>query len=197
MRLAFTIVGAVVSTATICPPVALTQSRQEKVIVLDVPGTILRDVLTKVFDGRDISVEWLDKDAAEQVVKGHYEGSIHDIAAGVLSRTDFAISYDGAGGIRRIVVKGRNLSRTVTPSLPSAQPLRVELKRPQVPVQLTVEQRRHQVREKILKKMQSTNEAVRQRMASLPPGWRPLRTQAIMTVPAPHRGSIPLIPPRR
>ena len=158
-------------------------------IVLDVPGSTLREVLTQVFEGRHVAVEWLDRDAAEQVVKGHYEGSIDQVAAGVLSRTDFTISHDGAGGIRRIVVKGRNPGQSEA----TAQTVQVQSRKLIVPVKLTADQRRQQVREKQLKIMQATNEALRQRIASLPPGWRPLRTQAIMTVPSFQRGNIPLI----
>jgi hypothetical protein len=180
--------------ATFGPPDGVAQPPDD-VITLDLPGVTLREALALVFDGSGVVIEWRDSAAADQIIKGQFAGSAHEVATGLMSRTDFVISYDGEGSIARIVITGRNLTPPEAPALP----VRVRSKRPIETVKLTAGQRRQQVREKLLKKMQTTNEAVRQRLASLPPGWQLLRTQAIMTVSSVHRGNIPLLPlpPRR
>ena len=181
-----------------CPPDAFAQpSAEEAVIALDLPGTTLREALALIFNGSSVVVEWQDGAMADQIVKGHYEGSIQQIAMGLMARTDFIIAYDDGGGIARIAVMGRNFAAPDAPAPLPAQAVRVQSNKQVMTVKSAADRRRQVVREKILKKRQATNEAVRQRLASLPPGWQLLRTQAIMTVPSVYRGNIPLIPPRR
>jgi hypothetical protein len=145
--------------------------------------------------------EWRDEGLADEPLTGHHKGSVAKIVAELLDCTNFVMIYrneDAKPEISRIIVIARISAKAREPNadLPfdAEKAVRTKTNR----AERLAEKRRKHVREQMFERMRATGEAVGRRMATLPPGHQPTRTQAIATVPITAellaRGNIPYVP---
>jgi len=89
---------------------ALQVSQSNATVTLDVNGTTRRAVLGQLFNGSNISFEWLDAPAGDVAITGRFSGTAGEIARKLLSDTDFVVVYEKNGGqtqrISRVVIVG-------------------------------------------------------------------------------------------
>jgi hypothetical protein len=94
---------------------ALHLARSNSTVTLDVTGTPRRTVLSQLFNGSNISFEWLDAPAGDVAITGKFSGTAGEIARKLLSDTDFVVVYESGGRTQRI-------SRVVIVGPSSGQP---------------------------------------------------------------------------
>jgi hypothetical protein len=108
--------GAVPATTVRAVPVTtrygeLTlEAARDGEVVLDSSGATRREIISRLFAGREVEIEWRNKAFAEEKVQGRgLRGTPIDLARRLLSRQSYVMSYDNSSDERtlaRIVILG-------------------------------------------------------------------------------------------
>jgi hypothetical protein len=78
-----------------------------------------RDVLNRLFADRGVKVDWLNRDVADEAIRGHFTGPPSAVARQILAPLNFILALDKVDGetrITRVIVVGRS-SGTAAPAL--------------------------------------------------------------------------------
>ena len=148
-----------------------------------------RAALGRTLAGTGIVTEWRDEGLAEVSVSGSFTGSPNEVVRKLLAGTSYVLIYAADGeSLSRIIVTG-----AATGTMPAAPSRNKALAAANADA---IAQRRSAARDKVLRNMQATAEAVRKRLAELPPGNHIIRTQAVRLNPGAtpgQTGNIPLL----
>ena len=98
-------------------------------IALDPGGATRREILNRLFAGREVEIEWRNKAFADEKIQGgRLSGPPIEIARRLLARVSYVMSYDSSGNeprLARIVVLGSD-APSVTRSAAVPPPARQE-----------------------------------------------------------------------
>lgn len=81
-------------------------------VVMEVRDATRREVLERLFSGRNIQLDWLNASYGDEKISGTFRGSMPDITRSLLTDSNFVIVYDQIGDnyqISRLVMMGRSL----------------------------------------------------------------------------------------
>lgn len=155
-----------------------------------VDGLTRKAALEQALKGTGVMIEWRNEAVAQKIMSGRFSGTAGEVTGRLLSGTSYTITFaDGGKGPSRIVVIGAGTG--TSPALPIHSAARPPVDEAQLAKQ------RAAARDLVLKRMQADAEAVRKRLAELPPGKHIIRTQAVRLVPGQPKGqsgNIPLLP---
>jgi hypothetical protein len=137
-------------------------------------GLTREQALAQLLSGTGIKVEFASNALASAPLQGSITAKREAIVAWLLSSTSYAISYDGATGeARRIVVANAGTGTAATSIEDSPSPASTKLS------DSASAKRKAALSRAKLDHMKASNEALRRRLAELPPGRHIIRTQAI------------------
>jgi hypothetical protein len=92
----------------------------ENWIVLEPGGATRREIISRLFAGREVQIEWRNKAFADEEVRGRFKGPPTELARRLLERANYVMAYNNSGGLARIVILGSDPpSVTGSADLPS------------------------------------------------------------------------------
>ena len=95
----------------------------ENWIVLELTGAPRREILSRLFAGREVEIEWRNKAFADEAVRGRLKGAPTELARRLLERANYVMAYNNSGALARIVVLGSD-PPSVTRSVDAPSPVR-------------------------------------------------------------------------
>jgi hypothetical protein len=84
-------------------------------------------VVDQLFANRDIKIEWLNREIADEVISGQFQGTISGVARGLLAQFNVVLGYSKANDevrITRIIVVGRVAAGRTSPGMAALEPAR-------------------------------------------------------------------------
>ena len=164
--------------ANMAATVAFAASTQVVIVADHLPRWV---AIEQVISGRGVAFEWRSEAVADALLSGTYSGSAIEVMNKLLDGTSFVVIYSGDNEMpSRVIVTGIN-TRTIQFSetrLPT-EIRSVSRSSDDRFGEVDNLERRAVSRAKILNRSQSTSAALRKRLAELPPGTHPIRSQAV------------------
>lgn len=106
------------------------QSGRDGEMVLESGGATRREILTRLFAGREVAIEWRNKAFADERVQGHrLKGPPVELARRLLARQSYVMSYDTTSNeprLARIVILGSDPPSVTPAAAASPSPARRE-----------------------------------------------------------------------
>ncbi len=150
-------------------------------LVINVDGLPRRIAIEQAIAGSGVIFEWRSEAVAVALLSGTYSGRPFEVMNKLLDGTSYVVIYGRDGETpSRIIVTGTNAG-TIPLSVPQLPPEISLLSRSGDDGIGEVDniERRAVSRDKILIRAQSTSAALRKRLAALPSGTHPIRSQAV------------------
>ena len=164
--------------ANMAATLALAANTQLMIVADHLPR---RAAIEQALAGSGITFEWRSGAVADVLLSGTYSGSVGEVVHSLLDGTSYIVIYGRDGETpSRIMVTGANAG-TNPPSVSQLPPEfnAVSQSGDDGIGEIGNIKRRTASRNKILNRMQATSAALRRRLAALPPGSHPIRSQAV------------------
>jgi hypothetical protein len=84
-------------------------------------------VVDRLLANRDIKIEWLNREIADEVISGQFQGTISGVARGLLAQFNVVLGYSKVNDevrITRIIVVGRVAAGRTSPGMAALEPAR-------------------------------------------------------------------------
>jgi hypothetical protein len=97
--------------------------RYENWIVLEPRGATRREIISRLFAGREVEIEWRNKAFADEALRGRFKGPPTELARRLLERANYVMAYNTSGDLARIIILGSD-PPSVTRSADAPSPVR-------------------------------------------------------------------------